>query len=60
MSKVKIEFQTLEDFEHHEVRCNFGNNAEERKRRLLAVDLVHIARELGVRGFIFECKGLEE
>ena len=53
MSKVKIEFQILEDFEHHEVRCNFGNNAEERKRRLLAVDLVHIARELGVRGFIF-------
>ena len=56
----KIEFQTISDFIHHEVRLNFGNNEKERKRKEKALELVSLVAEFNIKGFIMEMEDIGE
>lgn len=56
----KIEFQTISDFIHHEVRLNFGNNEMERKRKEKALELLSLVAEFNIKGFIMEMEDIGE
>lgn len=56
----KIEFQTISDFMHHEVRLNFGNNEMELKRKTEAIELVNLAIKFNIKGFIMELEDIGE
>lgn len=56
----KIEFQTISDFIHHEVRLNFGNNEKERKRKEKALELLSLVAEFNIKGFIMEMEDIGE
>lgn len=60
MINRKIVFKTIEDFQHEEVDMNFGNNAEERKRKPKAIELLRLAKEFNVQGFIFDLEHIDE
>ena len=56
----KLEFQTLSDFKHCHINCIFCNNEIERQRKEKAKELLELAKEFGIKGFIFEFEHFKE
>ena len=60
MIKRKIVFKTIEDFQFDEITINYGNNAQERERKPKATELLRLAKEFNIQGFIFELEHIAE